>query len=264
MADTIIRGKHDKENPYFMMSRDSAQDRKLSYEARGLLAYLLSKPGLWIVKISDLQLDPKQGEGKAGRDKVYSILDELAAHRYVKKPTRYQEKSGKWQWTSYEVYESPFPEKPYTVEPDTEKPYTENTEIIQSIESLENTDSHKEQSKTDSPNGAAVKPNAFFDAISKAFGIPIEAGMIKQYASFLAGTATKGDWKTFRVEPEMNAEDVKLFGEWYKEKYPKLSMPTKPNTIQRYVYEWRASKSAVVIEKAPNGSPLTRLKYKGN
>lgn len=115
--------------------------------------------------------------------------------------------------------------------------------------------------KTDSPNGAVAKPNPFFEAISKAFNIPIDAGMIKQYAAFLAGTATKGDWKTYRVEPGMNAEDVTQFGVWYKSTYPKLSPPSKPMTIQKYIYEWRTKQSSVTIVRDPNGSPLTRIVY---
>lgn len=139
MTQTIKRGKHDKQNPYFMMSRGTAQDRRLSYEARGMLAYLLSKPGDWEVRVDDLILDSKKGEGKAGSSKIYAILDELAECRYVKKSQKYQGQGGKWCWTPYEVYEEPYPDFPHTDKPgmdkpDTAEPDTENRDTLQSTE----------------------------------------------------------------------------------------------------------------------------------
>lgn len=126
MSDqTIRRAKHGKENPYFLHLRQTAQDKRLSYEARGMLSYFLSKPDDWEVRVDDLILD---AEGdlpvRAGKTKVYSILNELAQFRYIKKPVRYQDAQGRWVWSAYEVYEEPFPDLPDMVLPDTVQPYT--------------------------------------------------------------------------------------------------------------------------------------------
>lgn len=50
---TIIRAEHG-EQPYFMLLRTVAQNTALSYEALGLLVYLLSKPNDWQVHPSTL------------------------------------------------------------------------------------------------------------------------------------------------------------------------------------------------------------------
>lgn len=118
----IRRAPHDKENPYFQMRRDTAQDRKISWEARGVLCYLLSQSDDWIVQVKDLQ------QSKCGRDKVYRILDELKTAGYLERERKQVEK-GHFEWGDYLVSEHPFPENPYTAEPYTDKPYTENTEL---------------------------------------------------------------------------------------------------------------------------------------
>jgi hypothetical protein len=171
MSQTIIRGKHDKENPYFMMSRDTAQDRRLSYEARGLLAYLLSKSGDWKLKVDDLVQDAKKGEGKAGRDKIYAILDELAACGYVKKAEKYQAKNGKWCWTPYEVFEVPCPEKPYT-----EKPYTVNPDTLENTENeskeyIASDDAQRPAAQDETPKRKPHKNALWHDALVLAFGV---------------------------------------------------------------------------------------------
>lgn len=61
----------------------TAQDGKrlpggLSFEARGLLAYLLSKPDDWIIIPADIQ-----AEGGIGRDKASGILKELRDAGYI-------------------------------------------------------------------------------------------------------------------------------------------------------------------------------------
>lgn len=123
---TIRRGIHDTENPYVMLLRTVAQNKSLSYEAVGLLTYLLSKPGDWEVKIPDLV--------RAGckRGRVYTLLTELAEAGHCKPAQKYQDKKGHWQWTAYEIYEVP---RPCIEKPDTDEPYTEKRDTLQSTES---------------------------------------------------------------------------------------------------------------------------------
>lgn len=73
---TIIRAPHDKQRPYFSMARDTVQDARLSWEARGVLAYLLSKPSDWQVMLADLRQ-------QCGRQKVLKIIAELRECKYV-------------------------------------------------------------------------------------------------------------------------------------------------------------------------------------
>lgn len=121
---TIIRAKRS-ETPYFMMSRATAQDTNLSWAARGVLTYLLSKPDDWRVNVKDLQQN-------CGRDKVYNIVDELIKHRYMAR--------SKGQSVDYIVYEVPLPENTEVEVGLPEKPYTE-------IPDQENTDTYIVENK---------------------------------------------------------------------------------------------------------------------
>lgn len=127
----IFRAPHDSENPYFLMRRDTAQDTNLSFEARGLLAYLLSKPGDWVITRADLMR-----EGNCGRDRVVKLLKELVQHGYAKRKGQRRTDSNRWAGVDYEIHEmpeldaqSPMTENPSTEIPSTENPPLQNTEI---------------------------------------------------------------------------------------------------------------------------------------
>ena len=99
----IRRASHNAQDKYFMCSRDTAQDKTLSYDALGMLGYLLSKPSDWMVQPSDLIRE------KCGRDKVYGTLNELIDSRYLER-IYIRDKRGKVLSVEYVVYEEPFPE----------------------------------------------------------------------------------------------------------------------------------------------------------
>jgi predicted transcriptional regulator len=99
---TIIRAAHN-EQPYFMMLRSVAQVTTLSYEALGLLAYLLSKPNDWEVYPDTLK---RKGTGRAS---VYKLLKELREAGHVQRVVLRDEKK-KIARFEYVVYEYPLPE----------------------------------------------------------------------------------------------------------------------------------------------------------
>lgn len=74
--ETIQRASH--KNNYFIMNRFSAQDKKLSWAATGLLTYLLSLPNDWKIVIDEL------GNHKtSGRDNSRSAFKELIQNKYI-------------------------------------------------------------------------------------------------------------------------------------------------------------------------------------
>jgi len=87
-----IRTNHNHDHPYFMLARETSQDNNLSYEALGMLTYLLSKPDTWETHMTDLTK-----RLRCGRDKAYRIVKELCDARYMKAPKKYQDKAGRWQ-----------------------------------------------------------------------------------------------------------------------------------------------------------------------
>lgn len=151
------KGQH----PYFVMCRETAQNRTLSWEARGMLAYLLSKPNDWEVQIADLQ----QG---CGRDKVYKILKELSNARYLSREQVFGKKHKIEGW-AYRVHELPYPEKtdmdsnPHPENPCPDLPDTENP-LLHIKDSKENTESTDERediapSTSNDVPGARAEPS---------------------------------------------------------------------------------------------------------
>jgi hypothetical protein len=104
----IIRASR-KNQPYFFFSRATAQDRSLSWAARGVLAYLLSKPDDW-------EVDPQDLEQNCGRDKVYNLLAELSAAKYLERKT-IRDSQGLFIGITYIVHEIPFSETPDAASP---------------------------------------------------------------------------------------------------------------------------------------------------
>lgn len=90
-----------RENPFVQIDKYFLEDSNLSWEAKGILAYILSRPNDW--KINHKDLVKKSNGGKA---KVESALLELLANGYC---NWYQERNedgsfGEW---IYDVYERP-------------------------------------------------------------------------------------------------------------------------------------------------------------
>lgn len=62
-----------REHGFAIMTRSALEDHNLSFKARGIYAYLMSKPENWTINMKDLQ------RGKDGRESVQSGLKELQA-----------------------------------------------------------------------------------------------------------------------------------------------------------------------------------------
>lgn len=100
----IIRVAKNKDNPYVMMNKTGLNDPRLSFKAKGILAYLLSKPDDWKVMVSELI-----NSSTDGKTAVYSGLKELEENGYLKRVRVYRrdERTGKkvidhWETVVYE------------------------------------------------------------------------------------------------------------------------------------------------------------------
>ncbi len=111
---SIIRADHGKENPYFQYLRTTAQDRTISFAARGVMAYLLSRNDNW-------KLQPKDLQQKCGKGKVYTLLNELIASQYIVRFEARDNKTKRVDHYKYVVYEKPLTEKQEAALPDAEK-----------------------------------------------------------------------------------------------------------------------------------------------
>jgi len=96
--------------PYTTIPNATLQDNTLSLEARGLLTYLLSKPGDWQIHKTQLQ-----AEFNIGRNRLDRIFDELMASGYAERVENRD--GGRFSSVDWVIHPSPLHRKPLTVEP---------------------------------------------------------------------------------------------------------------------------------------------------
>ena len=145
--NTITRRKYDRD--FTIVSNEFLKDARLSWKAKGIIAYVAMLPDDWVLNMRDLT-----NRATDGRDSLYSGIKELETCGYCAK-TMKRNTDGTIAGYAYEicdkpVFDQPFtenpvtdapqPENPDTVKPDTDKPGTENPTLI-------NTNSTKDESK---------------------------------------------------------------------------------------------------------------------
>lgn len=90
----------EKTENYSVIANQPINDSNLSWGARGMLAYLLSKPNHWQVRMSDLEQ-----QSPAGEHATRTIVKELETAGYMWR-TRTKDKEGKFNWITT-VFETP-------------------------------------------------------------------------------------------------------------------------------------------------------------
>ncbi len=130
MTHTIIRARRRRR--FLVVDQSAVEDVRLSWAARGLLAYLLSRPDDWRVLVNDLKR-----RGDLGRDGIYKLLRELRDVGYVRYE-RARDRDGRLRGGTYfvsEVPHTPHPDFPDTAEPDEAPPDPANPEALPNTES---------------------------------------------------------------------------------------------------------------------------------
>lgn len=87
-------------DPFVQVHRETCQDKRLSFKARGLLVYILSLPEDWEIRVAHLAR-----EGKEGREAIRGAFDELEEHGYAQR-TRLRKPDGTFAWET-SVFEHP-------------------------------------------------------------------------------------------------------------------------------------------------------------
>ena len=149
----IIRAPRSADHPYFVCRRAPAQDKRLTWESRGVLWYILSKPDDWEVLEKDLMQH-------CGRDKVKKILKELEEKGYlVREQTRTKTEKGQTRYgaLTFQVQEIPIQltESQLTETQLTETQLTENPDHTEkeerSTETTEDTEKLAQPDKSVAP-----------------------------------------------------------------------------------------------------------------
>jgi DnaD/phage-associated family protein len=226
-----------KDARYFSASNEPFNDKRLSWEARGLMGYLLSKPNDWIVRMTDID-----NQGPAGSRKIKRMLAELRMYGYMTR-IRTKLENGKFEWAT-EVYESP-----------SQNPHPSKAVITASVTKCTTaicTSTNKpdivstESLSTDEPNEEEAQPDEnqiiraeIFKAYENEIGMltPFIADAIEDV--LLSGTPSKWVVDSFREAASQNARSWKYCAAILK--------------------RWVAQGNQNPVEKAkPQGKPAAR------
>lgn len=101
MSNNIFRVKKNKNNPFVQMYKQPINNENLSFKAKGILAYLLSKPDDWQVYEVDLQKHATDG-----KTSISNGIKELIEAGYIEREMKRNEK-GQFRGYEYRVYEVP-------------------------------------------------------------------------------------------------------------------------------------------------------------
>jgi hypothetical protein len=129
---TIYRTVKNVENPFVMIDRRPIDNPGLSFKAKGILTYLMSRPDGWEVSVADLINHTTEGEAS-----VRSGLKQLKAAGHMKY-TKMRDHGRITGWL-IEVYESPHlsPDGDFQ---DVEKPHVGNrTQVLLNVSNTEST-----------------------------------------------------------------------------------------------------------------------------
>ena len=108
----------NKTSDFTVMSNTHFKEREMSLKAKGLLSLMLSLPDEWDYSVRGLVTLSKDGKGS-----VTKALIELEELGYVKR-TRAHDEKGRFSGYDYDIFETPYAEKPLTENPSTENPMT--------------------------------------------------------------------------------------------------------------------------------------------
>jgi hypothetical protein len=200
---------------YVIISKVPLEDNRLSWKARGLLAYLLSKPDNWTVMIAHLA-----NEAPDGRASVMAGLQELEKAGYLRRTRR--RSAGQFDGVDSEIYEEP--QEPVTV---VRFPDRGKTDCGKSNANEERT---KRKNEKDSSGRDEI-----FEAIVEACGIQVKA--LTASARGPLNRATK-ELRQVDATPETIRQVAKA----YKKKWPEALI--SPTALSKFYPTFLQSEAA--------------------
>ncbi|MEB4815476.1 DnaD domain protein [Bacillus thuringiensis] len=180
----IIRVK--KDSNYSVINNTGLKDERLSWKAKGILAYALTLPDDWTFHISELARHAKDGE-----DSLRTGFKELKELGYVKRyPVRDGNTKKITRWDT-EIYETPQRNMPQVENQDVVKPYEENQALLNTNRittnkrntNIQNTNRYDDIDKLDSCVSSNEKVKVSCNFI-KGTGIPLSEIAIAELGDF--------------------------------------------------------------------------------
>lgn len=240
---TIFRINKNANNPFVMMDKRPIENDQLSWKAKGVLSYLLSRPDDWTVRIGDLIKRSTDGEYST-RGAIKELID---AGHLIRKQGR--KDGAKFDSVNYDVYE-----KPLRGNPQVENPQAENLAL-----------SKNDLSKKDCNNISSSSENQKIKAEAAAFEAELKARspepkkqerkpveILGVEAAIVSGrgateadlAAERGDTIASRLA-DWPDDSVRVIVNVFAESYGKL--PPTPNDA--FYHEWRNGAEVLISIK---------------
>lgn len=269
-----------------MLDKGFLNNPELTWQAKGLLAYMLSLPNDWIFNISDLT-----NRSKNGRDATNNILRELQTAGYIQKEQARAE-SGKFAKTSFLVFETPvqvpFTENPLTVNPSTGKPSTENPTLLSNKELNNNLLNNKllnddDDKASPGPQNSQQNENAFSFYEQNGFGM-LSGYVAEKINAWLNDLPEELVVKAMKLAVENNAQRWKyvesILKDWSNKRFKSLSdveaeqlrfeaqkqqrkqqSSRKPYGRQEVIPDWFADRNQEASSVAPTNSTASDFDF---
>lgn len=159
---------------YAQISNALLNDSRMSWKAKGILAYLLSKPNNWKVQVGDLINRSPDGEHA-----VRSALNELIELGYARRDRIVDESNRvvEWDFTIYEIPQTAEELEPDRGFPDVDFPDVENRDV----NNKELTNKEPRSNIVQSKKRSAKTPPAPRDIRSKHPAIQMLRGIVGRY-----------------------------------------------------------------------------------
>ena len=113
----------EKKTNYTIIDNTALRDNRLSWKAKGLMAYMLSMPDDWTFYMEELQKHATDGKSS-----FRSGFNELKKLGYVER-RRTQREDGTFSWETI-VYEKPHTDFPQVDKPQMDKPQVDNRKLL--------------------------------------------------------------------------------------------------------------------------------------
>ena len=208
---SIMRFSKGRKNPYFQMHNATVNNKKLSLKAKGLLAYLVSKPDHWYVNYHDLV-----SSSTDGIKSVRSTIKELMTTGYLVR-SQIRKENGQFGYYDFTIYEKPqipklnkikFP--PYNRKRHTVKGHAEKGTLV-ITDKKDNTD-----------NNNNTPPNDTYSELPHDVASYTKEE-IKELINLLSELGILNHKKLFST---FNISDIYKYSTWIKTRKFKMKNPT--------------------------------------
>jgi len=207
----IMRFSKGKKNPYFQVHNSTINDTRLSWQAKGLLCYLISKPDHWYVNYHDLISCSTNGIKS-----VRSILKELIESCYLFR-SQLRRNDGKFSYYDFTVYE--IPQKPKYIKnklpPHSRKRHAATTHAVNDTLVITDKNESTDKTTTTPSNIHNIKHNSVV-ALSSF-------NKINMTVTLLDELKIKNHNKLFDL---FDLSDIFKYATWIKSNNPKMKNPT--------------------------------------